>query len=338
MCFCLLYRIYLTRLGRWMHHRQIQSLTEKHYQQPKSQEFNYDQFNIKVINVPYLKDNYGFIVVNTVTNNYVLIDPADFERVSAVLEQFNITGEPLFILSTHKHWDHAGQNYVYQQKYPHIKIYGGYGEGVDRATHTLRDGDEVKFNDLCSFTAIHTPCHTRNHMMYKLELKTELASIEIQPLVFTGDCIFYGGTGMFFEGNANDMQKIVDEKVMNNLPDNTHLFFAHEYALNNLKFAKQMCPDNKYIITEYQKVKKNAIEGIPSLPGVLGQEKLYNLFYQTRDLAIQELMKSKDAISTMASLRQARTTFTKALETKKKQQEKQAIRKQLGPQSKMKNQ
>ena len=47
-----------------------------------------------------------------------------------------------------------------------------------------------------------------------------LMKLNHESLLFTGDCIFMGGVGMFFEGEARDMLKIIEDKIKP-LPMNT---------------------------------------------------------------------------------------------------------------------
>ena len=53
--------------------------------------------------------------------------------------------------------------------------------------------------------AFETPCHTAAHNMFIMRM---LGSDE--KLIFTGDCLFEGGVGMFFEGNAENMYDILN--------------------------------------------------------------------------------------------------------------------------------
>ena len=65
---------------------------------------------------------------------------------------------------------------------------------------------------------MHTPCHTKGHILYYCESQSEEESkIEvvkendnkyqhiknINRCIFTGDTIFIGGCGRFFEGTAD---------------------------------------------------------------------------------------------------------------------------------------
>jgi glyoxylase-like metal-dependent hydrolase (beta-lactamase superfamily II) len=51
--------------------------------------------------VPYLIDNYGYIIYSKKSQEYVLVDPADYTRVHEVLNHFDILGKgPKAILAT----------------------------------------------------------------------------------------------------------------------------------------------------------------------------------------------------------------------------------------------
>ena len=65
---------------------------------------------IQVIPVPFLEDNLAYIVVDKSSGRYFLVDPADFEAVEEVKRAYGVEGTPEAILTTHKHWDHAGHN------------------------------------------------------------------------------------------------------------------------------------------------------------------------------------------------------------------------------------
>ena len=54
-------------------------------------------------------------------------------------------------------------------------------------------------------------------------------------LLFTGDTIFVGGCGRFFEGDAKGMLNAMD--IASELPKDTKLFVGHEYTLKNLEFC-----------------------------------------------------------------------------------------------------
>ena len=57
----------------------------------------------------------------------------------------------------------------------------------------------------------------------------------IDRCIFTGDTIFVGGCGRFFEGNAAGMLYAMD--LMLTLPDNMKIFCGHEYTKANFEFC-----------------------------------------------------------------------------------------------------
>lgn len=101
---------------------------------------------------------------------------------------------------------------------------------------------------------MHVPCHTRGHTIYSFLPLTENGSIEEQKIAenttegkkvrifdshsctFTGDTLFIGGVGKFFEGNASEMAKNI-ENIYNNFDLDSDIFCGHEYAISNLKWG-----------------------------------------------------------------------------------------------------
>jgi hydroxyacylglutathione hydrolase len=54
-----------------------------------------------------------------------------------------------------------------------------------------------------------------------------------QRAVFTGDTLFIGGCGRFFEGTAEQMLSSLGKLAQ--LPDDTRVYCGHEYTLANLQ-------------------------------------------------------------------------------------------------------
>lgn len=98
-------------------------------------------------------------------------------------------------------------------------------------------------------TALHTPCHTQDSICFYFEDGADRA-------VFTGDTLFIGGCGRFFEGNATEMHKALNE-VLAALPDDTKVYPGHEYTKGNVRFAKKVL-DNEAIrkLDEYSQANK----------------------------------------------------------------------------------
>lgn len=131
-----------------------------------------------------------------------------------------------------------------------MQIIGGAEDSVDGCTHPVKNGDIIKlFDDSLTITCIHAPCHTRGHTLYYCdsgENNPEPFSCErlesgytvvknLDKFIFTGDTVFIGGCGRFFEGTPEEMLKNMD--VMLTLPKDTKMFCGHEYTLSNFDFC-----------------------------------------------------------------------------------------------------
>ena len=100
-------------------------------------------------------------------------------------------------------------------------------------------------------------------------------------VVFTGDTLNIGGVGEFMEGNANQMLHNID--LISSFPGDTKIFCAHEFTLENLEFCAQVEGDNNPSINEFTEIYKRLInESNCSVPSLLENEKLYNVFLRCR--------------------------------------------------------
>jgi hydroxyacylglutathione hydrolase len=126
--------------------------------------------------------------------------------------------------------------------------------------------------------------------------------------VFTGDTLFLGGCGRFFEGTAEQMYEALIKKL-SILPNETKVFCGHEYSLQNLKFGNHVEPENENISKkiEWSKAKREANE--PTVPSSIGEEKEINPFMRVHTREVQSFAKSSDPIETMSILRKIKDTF-----------------------------
>lgn len=106
------------------------------------------------------------------------------------------------------------------------------------------------------------------------ERKWLTPSLRASPL--SGDTLFLGGCGRFFEGDATQMHRALVE-VLGQLPDETRVYCGHEYSLQNLKFGQHVEPNNEDIVAKIawcqeQRNKTPAVPTVPSTIGILNQE------------------------------------------------------------------
>lgn len=109
--------------------------------------------------------------------------------------------------------------------------------------------------------------------------------------VFTGDCLFSSGCGRFFEGTPTDMWKALSQLLQ--LPEDTKVYFGHEYTMSNLKFAQHIEPDNEDIKEKINWAKEIGI----TTPSTIANEKLTNPFLRVNLPEVAKLI-VKDPSST----------------------------------------
>ncbi|KAJ3316051.1 hypothetical protein HDV04_000260 [Boothiomyces sp. JEL0838] len=238
--------------------------------------------------VPTLEDNYTYLIIDREQKTVIAIDPG--LNILDELEPFTL----IAILNTHKHWDHTCGNLDLYKKYPNVRVYGseidfqaGINNIYNKITNKVKDGDEIEVGR-CSIKVISTPCHTKGSVMFLVDpvnslrlagMYDQIEKLELTasnwnplaPLLFTGDTLFLGGCGRFFEGNATDMYKIV-HKLTKILATNTYIFPGHEYTFDNLAFAKLLDPSSVAIELAYNHARDCKRLNFPTVPGDWGQE------------------------------------------------------------------
>ena len=166
----------------------------------------------------------------------------------------------------------------------------------------VQEGDTVEFADRKA-QVFFVPGHTRAHIAYYFSPTTPETTGEL----FCGDTIFAGGCGRLFEGTPAQMVDSIDK--LRQLPDNTRVWCAHEYTLNNLKFALTVDKDNSQLQTRYQEVKQARNQGIPTVPSLLGVEKQTNPFLRWDTPGLQATAKIKEPARVFGRIRGMKDKF-----------------------------
>ena len=96
-----------------------------------------------VLPIPFLNDNYSYILVDHTTREAAAIDPADPYTVKDVADRLSL--KLVAVLTTHKHHDHAGGNYELQKSYGgSLTIYGHAKDSIPGVTKIVKGGDRFK--------------------------------------------------------------------------------------------------------------------------------------------------------------------------------------------------
>lgn len=216
----------------------------------------------------------------------------------AQLESIKLTT----IFTTHKHTDHAGGNSIIADLVPNLIIYGGTIDNVEACTHFVNDGDEFIFGSGINVSCIHTPGHTKGHISYYIT-KNE------QRVVFTGDTLFVGGAGKFFEGTGADMYPSLYDKLAK-LPGDTLVYCGHEYTLSNYKFAASLEPENATLREEIRLAQELRAQGKYTVPTTIAKELATNPFLRIHVASISGKFPGvTDPFELLAAVRQAKNNF-----------------------------
>lgn len=175
-----------------------------------------------------------YFAMNEDTGELLVIDPgADADKLVEIIDREKLN--PIAILLTHGHFDHAGAARVLAEQYgiqiyaheeemavlenPAINLSGWEGkETAYRADCYLKDEQEI---DLAGFhiRVLHTPGHTQGGCCY---------FFPYQNAVFCGDTLFAQSVGRtdFPSGSASELIRSIKQKLMT-LPENVTVYPGH---------------------------------------------------------------------------------------------------------------
>lgn len=228
--------------------------------------------------LPAFTDNYIWML--SVGRDALVVDPGEAEPVIAALRErdLHLRG----ILVTHHHGDHVGGIAALR---PWLQdgqgqVWGPARERIPAPFTPLSEGQQVSLLGL-KFEVMDVPGHTAGHIAFVLREPGDGQA----PLLFCGDTLFSGGCGRLFEGTAAQMQASLARFAA--LPAETRVCCTHEYTLSNLRFAREIEPDNR-ALAEYQAwCEAQRAQGQPTLPSRVGLELQINPFLRCTEPSVQ---------------------------------------------------
>ncbi|KAE8578899.1 hypothetical protein XENTR_v10023823 [Xenopus tropicalis] len=226
---------------------------------------------VKVISV--LDDNYMYLVIEEHTRDAIAVDASVAKKLLEIVRKEGANLKA--ILTTHHHLDHSRGNVDLLQRFPELRVYGA-DDRIGGLTHRVVHNQELKFGGI-NVRCLFTPCHTSGHMCFYMWED----GCPDAPALFSGDTLFIGGCGMFYEGTAEQMHKNLSE-TLGSLPKDTKVFCGHEYTVRNLKFALKVEPSNEKVKEKLAWAKARDEDDIPTVPSSLEEEFLYNPFMRVR--------------------------------------------------------
>ncbi|KAH9039057.1 Metallo-hydrolase/oxidoreductase [Lactarius hengduanensis] len=239
---------------------------------------------MRVIPVPVRKDNYAYLLVDDTVNEAAAVDPYTPSKVKAAAEQLGV--KVVAGITTHHHDDHSGGNEEFAKLFPGVPIYGGSHKSP-ALTHLVGDNDRFTVGKALDVKCLATPCHTRDSICYYVTDTS--SSSDGARAVFTGDTLFIGGCGVFFEGIGAEMHAAF-ELLRAALPDDTVTYVGHEYTAGNLRFARSVDPENAGLARLAAMV-----DAHPVTVGrtTIGDEKEWNVFWRLTSDAVRVATKTE---------------------------------------------
>ncbi|KAL7625407.1 Cytoplasmic glyoxalase II [Parahypoxylon ruwenzoriense] len=234
-------------------------------------------------------DNYAYLLVDDKSKDAVIIDPANPEEVAPVLKEA-IQGGKINLTAIRS-----------ALGTPNLPIIGG--KNCQSVTQTPANGEGFKLGSL-AVKGLYTPCHTQDSICWFVQDGDDKA-------VFTGDTLFHGGCGRFFEGTAEEMHTALN-RTLASLPDDTKVYPGHEYTKSNVKFGLSVLQNEA--VKKLQAFAENNKETQGKF--TIGDEKLHNVFMRVEDPEVQKATGKTDPVEVMAQLRTMKNNFKPPVESK----------------------
>lgn len=267
----------------------------------------FESDHLKITAVSQGMDNYAYILTDPMNGETALIDAMEARTLLEFEEKSSLKITTIF--NTHHHGDHVGANRkIFQVRSAEdleLKIYGSsfdheHGR-IPHQTHVARDGDEIHWGSH-KIRVFEIPGHTSGHIGY-----------HISNHFFCGDTVFLGGCGRLFEGTPPQMYRSLHEKI-GSLDRSTHLYPAHEYSLQNMRFAASLMDEESLRNWSTQLEGRLQNRGT-TLPTTLDDEFRFNPFFRVSEMQYRESLaclspdEKSDPIKAFSKIRSLKDHF-----------------------------
>ena len=233
--------------------------------------------------VPAFSDNYIWVLHNDTAA--VVVDPGEPGGVLAYLQAQGL--QTAAILVTHHHADHTAGALSLREA-TGARLLGPSGEWSDADCERVAPDTTLELLGL-HWQVMDVPGHTAGHVAYL----AKPPGADAPSWLFCGDTLFSGGCGRNFEGSPGQMLASLDALAA--LPGHTQVCCAHEYTLNNLRFALAVDPHNTALADWYRECQALRAAGLPTLPSHIARERDINPFLRVRHPALIEAARQQDA-------------------------------------------
>ncbi|TNF32432.1 MAG: hydroxyacylglutathione hydrolase [Deltaproteobacteria bacterium] len=221
---------------------------------------------LEVHQIPAARDNLVWLLVDPATGAAAAVDGPDAAGTVAYCEAHGL--RLTAILNTHVHGDHVGINreLARQGRLAGLRVVGAASTAaaIPGLTEPVDEGDTVVFGGVAG-RVMRTEGHVDGHLSYVFG-----------DALFCGDTLFGAGCGYLFDGPPAKMHASLERLAA--LPGETRVCCAHEYTLDNLRFAWSVEPDNAALAARIVAARAVRAEGGATLPSTIALERDTNPF------------------------------------------------------------
>jgi hydroxyacylglutathione hydrolase len=250
---------------------------------------------MQIYPVRCLRDNFAYLVSDGTSEDAAVVDPGEAQPVLDALERRGLVLRQIW--ATHHHPDHVGGAKALSARFPGLELVA-HKDDADKVarfspvTRVVDEGDEVALGGLRA-RVLHNPGHTLgaiSYLVHNADASVAAASSpsagaeEDKPALFTGDTLFSAGCGRLFEGDAAMMYASLCKLAA--LPEETRVYFGHEYTQANLRFALAVTPDDARVQRAKREVDELLAIDAPTTPSSIGLERAVNPFLRCTEPAL----------------------------------------------------
>ncbi len=220
----------------------------------------------EVHQIPAAQDNLVWVLVCTATGDAAVVDGPSANELLPYLDDrgLHLTA----VLNTHHHGDHVGVNadLLRRQRLEGLEVYGPAKKAslVPGLTRGVDEGDVVRIGKL-EGRVLLTEGHVDGHLSFVFD-----------DVVFCGDTMFGAGCGYLFDGPPTKMHASLERLAA--LAPETRVCCAHEYTLDNLRFAWSVEPENEALAARIRSARQIRAEGGSTVPSTVALERATNPF------------------------------------------------------------